>query len=68
MCVPPHLLNDSFYSFNQGLDNGVRGYWSFEVNTRECPRTIWDRVCQGPFSHPGIELTLSLIQLGNIFK
>jgi len=29
---------------NHGLDNGVRGYWSIEVNTRECPRTIWDRL------------------------
>lgn len=29
---------------NYGLDNGVRGYWSLEVNTRECPRTIWDRL------------------------
>jgi len=29
---------------NQGLDRGVHGYWSFEVNTRECPRTIWDRL------------------------
>jgi len=29
---------------NRGLDRGVHGYWSFEVNTRECPRTIWDRL------------------------
>jgi len=29
---------------NLGLDRGVHGYWSFEVNTRECPRTIWDRL------------------------
>ncbi|KAI9513324.1 hypothetical protein F5148DRAFT_293659 [Russula earlei] len=29
---------------NRGLDNGVRGFWSLEVNTRECPRTIWDRL------------------------
>lgn len=24
----------------------MRGFWSIEVNTRECPRTIWDRVSQ----------------------
>jgi len=29
---------------NFGLDDGVRGFWSIEVNTRECPRTIWDRL------------------------
>jgi len=29
---------------NYGLDHGVRAYWTFEVNTRECPRTIWDRL------------------------
>jgi hypothetical protein len=29
---------------NYGLDQGVHGYWTFEVNTRECPRTIWDRL------------------------
>ncbi|KAH9045328.1 hypothetical protein EDB85DRAFT_1906067 [Lactarius pseudohatsudake] len=29
---------------NYGLDDGVRGYWTFEVNRRECPRTIWDRL------------------------
>jgi hypothetical protein len=29
---------------NHGLDHGVHGYWSIEVNTRECPRTIWDRL------------------------
>jgi len=29
---------------NLGLDDGVRGSWSIEVNTRECPRTIWDRL------------------------
>ncbi|KAH9999950.1 hypothetical protein BJV77DRAFT_1064100 [Russula vinacea] len=29
---------------NRGLDNGVHGFWSIEVNTRECPRTIWDRL------------------------
>jgi hypothetical protein len=29
---------------NRGLDLGVHGYWSIEVNRRECPRTIWDRL------------------------
>ena len=45
MYVPPYLPSESSYIVNQGLDQGVRGYWTFEVNTRECPRTIWDRVC-----------------------
>ncbi len=68
MYVPPHFPKDSLYSFNQGLDDGVRGYWTFEVNRRECPRTIWDRVCQGLFSLTGIKLTLSFFQLRNIFR
>jgi hypothetical protein len=37
-------LTSSNSCINQGLDRGVHGYWSFEVNTRECPRTIWDRL------------------------
>jgi hypothetical protein len=36
-------------NFSQGLDRGVHGYWSIEVNTRECPRTIWDRVSKSNF-------------------
>ncbi|KAI0254775.1 hypothetical protein BJV78DRAFT_877074 [Lactifluus subvellereus] len=31
---------------NYGLDGGVRGYWSIEVNSSECKRTIWDNVSQ----------------------
>ena len=44
--VSPHTLSGqlSLSDLRQGLDRGVHGYWSFEVNTRECPRTIWDRV------------------------
>jgi len=49
--VRPFAHSDEpFINFIQGLDNGVRGYWSFEVNTRECPRTIWDRVSQMSFA------------------
>lgn len=49
--VRPFTRSDEpFINFIQGLDSGVRGYWSFEVNTRECPRTIWDRVSQMSFA------------------
>ena len=48
--VSPLILRRTLSNFSQGLDRGVHGYWSFEVNTRECPRTIWDRVSQ--FSVP----------------
>ena len=41
---PLTILRRTLSNFSQGLDRGVHGYWSFEVNTRECPRTIWDRV------------------------
>lgn len=27
---------------NHGLENGVLGYWSIAVTTRECPRNFWD--------------------------
>ena len=42
----PCTLRCTFCDLSQGLDNGVRGFWTIEVNTRECPRTIWDRVSQ----------------------
>jgi len=29
---------------NRGLDGGMHGNWLIEVNTHECPRSIWDRV------------------------
>ncbi len=66
MYVLAYLLSDPFYSFEQGLDDGVRGNWSFEVNSRECPRTIWDRVRQilSPPSHQ----TYTFRQLRNIFR
>jgi len=51
--VRPFALSDElFANFDQGLDDGVRGFWSIEVNTRECPRTIWDRVSQTTFTFP----------------
>lgn len=42
----PCTVRRTVCDFSQGLDNGVRGYWSIEVDTRECPTTIWDRVSQ----------------------
>ena len=53
-------LNELFINFIQGLDKGVHGYWSFEVNTRECPRTIWDRVSQMSLAFPTTKLTVSI--------
>ncbi|KAH9977705.1 hypothetical protein BGW80DRAFT_1455877 [Lactifluus volemus] len=44
MTVAGRTLASPHSCINYGLDAGVRGYWSIEVNTRECPRTIWDRV------------------------
>jgi hypothetical protein len=48
MNEPTQIAGRTFTSpdscLNYGLDHGVRAYWTFEVNTRECPRTIWDRL------------------------
>jgi hypothetical protein len=66
-----HLTNsdEHFVTFFQGLDHGVHGYWSIEVNTRECPRTIWDRVSQLSFTFVYYDkLIVSVAQLRNIFK
>lgn len=46
---PYTLMCTLFLNSSQGLDHGVYGYWSIEVNTRECPRTIWDRVSKSIF-------------------
>ena len=51
----------SVHNFIQGLENGVRGYWSIAVTTRECPRNFWDWVSQITFTfvHNG-KLTISV--------